>query len=69
MEAECVACSVAMQEVMWLRSFVQVLNLTHKVDDPIEMLYDYIAAIQFAKDLKFYWNQKTKHIKRLYYFV
>jgi len=67
MEAECVACSIATQEVIWLRSFLQDLNLTPKVDDPIELLCDSTAAIQFAKDPKF--HRKTKHIKRRYHFV
>ena len=56
-----------MQEAMWLRSFLQDLNLTPRVDDPVEMLCDNTAAIQFAKDPKF--HRKTKHIKRHYYFV
>ena len=52
---------------MWLRSFIQDLNLTPRVDDPIESLRDNTAAIQFAKDLKF--HRKTKHIKKRYHFV
>jgi len=67
MEAEYVACSIATQETIWLRSFLQDLNLTPKVDDPIEMLCDTTAATQFGKDPKFHW--KTKHIKRRYHFV
>ena len=67
MEAEYVACSVATQEAIWLRSFLQYLNLTPKIDDPVEQLCDNTVAIQFAKDPKF--HQKTKHIKRRYHFV
>jgi len=67
MEAEYAACSLATQEAMWLRSFLQDLNLTPKVDDRVEMLCDNIVAIQFAKDLKL--HRKTKHIKRRYHFV
>ena len=67
MEAEDVACSIATQEAIWLRSFLQDLNLTPKLDDPIELLCDNTAAIQFAKDLKF--HRKAKHIKRRYHFV
>ena len=67
MEAEYVACNLPMQEAIWLRSFLQDLNLTPRVDDPVEMLCDNKAAIQFAKDPKFY--RKTKHIKTCYYFV
>ena len=67
LEAEYVACSVATYEAIWLRSFLQDLNLTPKVDDPVELLCDNIAAIQFTKDMKFHW--KSKHIKRRYHFV
>ena len=67
MEAEYVACSLATQEAMWLRSFLQDLNLTPRVDDHVEILCDNAAVIQFAKHPKFHW--KTKHIKRCYHFV
>jgi len=52
---------------MWLRSFLQDLNLTLRVDDPIEMLCDNPTAIQFLNDSKFY--QKTKHINKRYHFM
>jgi len=67
MKVEYVACSLATQEAMWLRSFLQNLNLTPRADDPVEMLCDNTAVIQFTKDPKF--HQKTKHIKRRYRFV
>jgi len=67
MNAEYVAYSIATQEAIWLKSFLQDLNLTPTVHDAVEMLYDNTATIQFAKDLKF--HQKTKYIKRRYYFV
>ena len=64
---EYVACSVASKEAIWLRSFLQNLNLTAIVDDPVEMLCDNTAAIEFSKDSKFY--QKTKQAKRRYHFA
>ena len=64
MEAEYVTFSLAIQEAMWLRSFLQDLNLTPRVDDPIEMLCDNTTAIQFAKDPKF--HRKTKYINKRY---
>jgi len=64
MEVEYVACCLATQEVVWLKSFLQDLDLTPRVNDPVELLCD---NIQFARDLKFY--RKTKHIKRRYHFV
>jgi len=67
MEAKYVACCLATQEAIWLRSFLQDLDLTPGVNDPVEMLCDNTAAIQFARDPKF--HRKTKHIKMRYYFV
>jgi len=67
MEAEYVVCCLATQEAIWLRSFLQDLDITPGVNDPVEMLCDNTAAIQFATDSKFY--RKTKHIKRRYHFV
>ena len=48
MEAEYVACSIATQEAIWLRHFLQNLNLTTKVDDPVALLCENTAAIQLA---------------------
>jgi len=64
MEAEYVASYVATHETIWLESFLQDLNHTLQVDDPIEMLCD---NIQLTKDPKL--HRKTKHIKRPYHFV
>ena len=66
-EAEYVACCLAAQEAIWLRNFLQDLSLIPRVDDPIEIWCDNTAAIQYAKDPKFY--RKSKHIKRRYHFV
>ena len=52
---------------MWLRSFLQDINLTPRVDDPVEMFCNNTSTIQFAKDRKF--HRKAKHIKRHYHFV
>jgi len=45
MEVEYIAYNIATQEAIWLRCFLQDLNLTPKVDDPIELLCDSTAAI------------------------
>ena len=52
---------------MWLRRFLQDLNVTPGVNDPAEILCDNTATLQFAKDLKFY--RKTKHIEVLSFCV
>ena len=67
MEAEYVAYYLAIQEAIWLRSFLQDLRLTPRVNHPIEFICDNTAAIQFAKDPRF--HRKTKYIKRHYEFV
>ena len=67
MKAEYVAVSLVVQEAMWLRSFLQDLNLTPNVNEPVEMNCDNTVAIQFFQDPKF--HRKTKHIKRSYHFV
>jgi len=66
-EAEYVACYLAIQEAIWLRSFLQDLDLALGVNDLVEMLCDNTAAIQFVRDPKF--HRKTKHIKRCYHFI
>jgi len=53
MEAEYVAYSIATQAVTWLRSFLQDLNLTPRVDDLVE-LCDNMATIQSTRDPKFH---------------
>ena len=62
--AEYVACSLATYEAMWLRNFLQDLNLTPRVDDLAETLCDNTTAIKFDKDPQL--HRKIKHIKRWY---
>jgi len=67
MEAKYIACCLAAQEAIWLRNFLKDLNLTLRVDDPVEIWCDNTVAIQYAKDPKF--HKKANHIKRCYHFV
>ena len=60
MEVECVACSVAIQEVVWLRSFFQNLEVVKDASDPIMVHCDSMAALAYAMDYKY--HGKTKHI-------
>jgi len=48
MEVKYIARCIATQEAIWLRHFLQNLNLITKVDDPIVLLYDNTIAIQFT---------------------
>ena len=54
MEAEYVACCLAAQEAIWPRSFLQDLDLTPRVDDPVKMWCDNTTAIQYAKESQAY---------------
>ena len=60
MEAEYVACSVAIQEVVWLRRFFQNLEVDKDASDPITVHCDSMATLAYAKDSKY--HGKTKHI-------
>ena len=67
MKVEYIVCGLVLQEAMWLRHFLQDLNLTLRPNDPVEMYCDNTGAIDFSNDSKF--HKKTKHIKRHYHFV
>ena len=67
MESEYVACSVAVQEVVWLRRFLQRLDIVASAMDPVTIYSDSMAAIAYAKDPKYY--GKTKHIEIKYHYI
>jgi len=50
-----------------VKEFFQDLSLTPRLPDPVEIMRDSTAAIQFGRDPKF--HRKTTHIKRHYHFV
>ena len=60
MEVECVACSVAIQEVVWLRSFFQNLEVVKDASNLVTVHCNSMAAPANAKDSKY--HGKTKHI-------
>ena len=67
MEAEFVACSAAVQEAVWLRRFLQHLEVTEATSEPIVISCDSQAAIAYTKDPKY--HCRTKHIDIKYHFV
>ncbi|KAK2965259.1 hypothetical protein RJ640_015757 [Escallonia rubra] len=67
MESEYVACSVAVQEVVWLKRFLQQLEIVPHVTDPMTIYCDSMAALGYAKDPKY--HGKTKHIETRYQFI
>ena len=67
MEVEYVACSSAIQEAVWLRRFLQHLEIVKITYEPMTIYCDSMAALAYAKDLKY--HGKTKHIQIRYHFV
>ena len=60
MEAEFIACSVAVQEAVWLRRFFGNLGIRGDCVELITVYCDNQATITFTKDPKYY--SRTKHI-------
>ena len=67
MEAEYVACSAATQDAVWLRSFLQHLEIVKSSLQPVTIFCDNTAALAVAKDPKY--HGKTKHIKKIYHYI
>lgn len=67
MEAGFVACSMAMQEAIWLKCFLHKLNVERYNLDPMFIHYDSVVALACVKDLKY--HSKTKHIEVIYNFI
>ena len=67
MEAEYIACSVATQDAVWLRSFLQHLEIVKIALEPVIIFCDNIAALAVAKDPKY--HGKIKHIKKRYHYI
>ena len=67
MEAEYVACSVAVQEAVWLRRFFQNLKVVKDASDPVIVHCDSMAALAYAKDSKY--HGRTKHIDIRYHYI
>ena len=67
MEVEYVACSLAIQEAVWLRRFFQHLEIVKITYEPMTIYCDRMDALAYAKDLKY--HGKTKHIQIKYHFV
>ena len=66
-EAEYVACSTATQDAVWLRSFLQHLEIVKSALEPVKIFCDNTAALAVAKDPKY--HGKTKHIKKRYHYI
>ena len=67
MEAEYVACSVATQDAVWLRSFLQHLEIVKTALELVTIFCDNNAALAVVKDPKY--HEKTKHIKKRNHYI
>ena len=67
MEAEYSACSAAVQEVVWLKRFVEDLEINICATSLVTIYCDSQAAISFSKDAKY--HNKSKHIETKYNFI
>ena len=67
MEVEYAACSVAVQEPVWLRRFFQNLEVDKDALDPITVHCDSMATLTYAKDSKY--HGRTKHIDIRYHYI
>lgn len=54
------ACSTAVQEAVWLRWFLQHIEVVTDALDLVTIFCDSMAALAYAKDSKY--HGKTKHI-------
>ena len=67
MEAKFVACSAATQDAIWLKSFLQHLEIVKTALEPMTIFCDNTTALAVAKDPKY--HRKTKHIKKRYHYI
>ena len=56
-----------MQEVVWLKRFVEDLEINISATSPVTVYCDSQAAISFSKDTKY--HSKSKHIETKYNFI
>ena len=60
METEYVACSFSIQKVVWLKRFLQDLEVIKTTFEPMTFYCDSMVALAYDKDPKY--HGKTKHI-------
>ena len=60
-------CSAAVQEVVWLRRFLQLLGVTTHVKDAVLLYSNSTSALVYAKDPKY--HGKAKHIEFRYHYI
>ena len=66
-EAEYIAASEAVKEVVWIRKFVSELGVVPSASSPVDLYCDNSGAIVQAKEPRS--HQKSKHILRRYHLI
>ncbi|KAH9705859.1 hypothetical protein KPL70_012033 [Citrus sinensis] len=66
-EAEYVAASEAAKEAVWLRKFLQDLEVVHAVTAPLKLFCDNSGAVAQSKEPRN--HKKQKHIERKYHLI
>ena len=61
------ACATTVQEVVWLKRFLQRLGITTHSEEAVTLYFDNTAALAYAKDPKY--HEKSKHIEIKYHFI
>ena len=67
MEAEYITCSAIVQQVVWLKRFVEDLEINISATSLVTVYCDNQAVISFSKDAKY--HSKSKHIETKYNFI
>ena len=67
MEVECIACSSAISEAVWIKGFLKILNIKEIPDEPIKVMCDNQVAICTIKSGEL--GTRGKHIERHYYYI
>ncbi|KAH9679431.1 hypothetical protein KPL71_026128 [Citrus sinensis] len=66
-EAEYVVASEAAKKTVWLRKFLQDLEVVHVITSPLKLFYDNSGAIAQSKEPRN--HKKQKHIERKYHLI
>ena len=68
-EAEYMAASEAAKEVVWLRKFLQDIEVVPIITAPLKLFCDYSGTVAQSKELRNQEPQETKHIERKYHLI
>ena len=67
MESEYIACSSAVQEIVWLQRFLRHFYTEDRSSEPVTLYSDSTTAIAYAKDPKY--HGKSKHIDIRFHYI